>query len=182
MKQRLGELMLLFCAIGVVLAWFTHSRVPELDWNLGRGRLRLDGISLGMTPREAFSAMGESGGERPEHVYSSADGRTLFLGGSIVIEVASFDCLNLPDGTKIRAGESMHKLASLWPMRHRPEKNGLAPFTIEVTKDGAWYEGAGELWVHVTRDGKIDYFDLSKEAARALGGPCLQYDKNGFPP
>ena len=85
------------------MRWRSAQIVPELDWSLGRGTLRVE---------QAYSAMGESGGDRMELVYSSADKRTLFLGGSEVLEVASFDHLVLPDGMRIRAGESVSRLAA----------------------------------------------------------------------
>lgn len=161
--------MLGLCALGY--SFYARRSVPELDWSLGKGTLLVDGIRLGMTPVQAYAAMGESGGTRMEHLYSSADKRTLFLGGSLVMEVASFDCLFLPDGTRIQAGETVFRLASLWPLRYRVEKGGLAPFSLQVSRNGKWYEGAGNLWVYVAQDGRIEYFDLSENAAAALGGP-----------
>ena len=160
----------------------TCRQIPELDWSQGKGQLRIDGISIGMSPKQAYAAMGESGGESMEHVYNSKDGRTLFLGGSSVMEVASFDCIYLPDGKKIQAGESIRTLASLWPIRVRPEKQGLVPFTIQLTDNGSWYEGAGELWVYVNTEGKIEYFDLSQAAAKAMGGPAFGKGQNSSPP
>ncbi|MBX3169968.1 MAG: hypothetical protein KF760_21365 [Candidatus Eremiobacteraeota bacterium] len=108
--------MLGLCALGY--ACFSRHSLPELDWSLGKGTLSVDGIRLGMTPAQAYAAMGESGGQLMEHVYSSADKRTLFVGGSLVIEVASLDCLFLPDGTRIQAGDlgrkGMALFASPW--------------------------------------------------------------------
>ena len=163
------------CALGY--SFYARRSVPELDWSLGKGALLVDGIRLGMTPVQAYAAMGESGGERMEHVYSSADKRTLFVGGSSVMEVASYDALTLPDGTRVQAGESIFRLATLWPLRYRVEKDGLAPFSLEVSANGKWYEGAGNLWVYVAQNGRIEYFDLSQNAASALGGPMV-----GSPP
>ena len=174
MRRRLAELAFLLGICALVVGWYSNQSVPELDWSLGRGVLRVDSISLGMTPKQAYAAMGESGGERMEHVYSSADKRTFFLGGSEVLEIASFDNLVLPDGTRIRSGEPVSRLAGLWPLRYRPEKDRLAPFSIEVSSGGKWYEGAGNLWVYVSRDGRLEYFDLCREGATALGGPMVE--------
>lgn len=157
------------CALGY--SFHRRPSLPELDWSLGKGTLLVDGIRLGMTPVQAYSAMGESGGQLPEHVYTSADKRTFFIGGSLVIEVASFDCLILPDGKRISAGDTILSLASLWPLRYRPERNAFAPFSLEVSKGGRWYEGAGNLWVYANQQGRLEYFDLSRDARQAMGGP-----------
>lgn len=125
MKRRLAEITLILGAIALGSVFVASRRIPELDWSLGKGQLRIDGISIGMSPKQAYAAMGESGGQTMEHLYSSKDGRTLFLGGSSVMEVASFDCIDLPNGKKIQAGEPIRKLASLWPVRLRPEKQDL---------------------------------------------------------
>ncbi|MBN9417210.1 MAG: hypothetical protein J0I12_17325 [Candidatus Eremiobacteraeota bacterium] len=165
MARRLAELALLLGLCALAVRWRSAQIVPELDWSLGRGTLRVE---------QAYSAMGESGGDRMELVYSSADKRTLFLGGSEVLEVASFDHLVLPDGMRIRAGESVSRLAAIWPLRYRPTKDGLAPFSLTVSRGGKWYEGPGNLWVYASREGRLEYFDLSREAATALGGPMVE--------
>jgi hypothetical protein len=182
MKRRLAEITLILGAIAVGSVFITGRQIPELDWSLGKGQLRIDGISIGMSTKQAYAAMGESGGETMEHVYSSEDGRTLFLGGSSVMEVASFDCICLPDGQKIQAGDPIRKLASLWPVRLRTEKQGLVPLTIKLTDNGSWYEGAGELWVYANKEEKIEYFDLSQVAANAMGGPTFEKSHNSLPP
>lgn len=89
---------------GLSYAWYSRrAALPELDWSLGKGTLRVDGIRPGMTKTEAYTAMGETGGSMMEHVYSSADKRTFFIGEKVE-EVASFDRIVLPDGTELRSG------------------------------------------------------------------------------
>ncbi len=161
--------MIGLCGLGY--AWYSRrAALPELDWSLGKGTLRVDGIRPGMTKTEAYTAMGETGGSMMEHVYSSADKRTFFIGEKVE-EVASFDKIVLPDGTELRSGDPLVRLASLWPIRFRPEKDGFAPFSLQVSKDGHWYEGAGNLWIYADKDQRMEYFDLCRPGTTALGGP-----------
>ena len=71
-------------------------------------------------------------------------------------------------GTSIQAGAPSYRLASLWPLRYRAEKDGLAPFSLQVSPNSKWYEGAGNLWVYVARDGRREYFDLSQNGALSV--------------
>ena len=162
-------MVIALCGLGY--AWYSRRpALPELDWSLGKGVLRLDGIRLGMTKVEAYTAMGETAGQVPEHVYSSADQRTFFIGEKVG-EVASFDRILLPDGTELRSGDAVVRLASLWPIRFRPEKDGFTPFSLTVSEGGRWYEGAGGLWVYADKNERLEYFDLCAPGGPSLGGP-----------
>lgn len=171
MKRRLAELLVLLAVIAGGVAWSSRKSVPQLDWKLARGPLALDGIPLGVTPQQAFARMWEAGGLRPEHVYHSHDGKTQFVGIKEVVEIATTDCIDLPDGTRLRVGEPLRDLARRWPLRPREDLKGRGSLATRLSEGGSWYEGAGGLWVYASREGALEYFDLSREPEQALGGP-----------